>query len=59
MTSPGYVRFTLDEIMDPDLSIMGVMLSGEVDAHMVGVYVEVRKEHVDRFFSLINGCATC
>lgn len=59
MTSPGYVRFTLDEVMDTDISVLSVLMSGEVDAHVVGMDVEVRKEHVDRFFTLINGCVSC
>lgn len=54
MTS-GYTSLSFDELMDPDLSLLPVMMSGEVDVRLTpsGV-VEVRNSDLERFFSLMN-----
>jgi len=54
MTS-GYTPLSFDELIDPDLSLLPVMMSGEVDVRLTpsGV-VEVRNSDLERFFSLMN-----
>lgn len=54
MTS-GYTALSFDELIDPDLSLLPVMMSGEVDVRLTpsGV-VEVRNSDLERFFSLMN-----
>jgi len=54
MTS-GYTPLSFDELIDPDISLLPVMMSGEVDVRLTpsGV-VEVRNSDLERFFSLMN-----
>lgn len=54
MTS-GYTSLLLDDIIDHDLTIISLLMGGEVDARIVrGGVVEVRNSDLDTFYTLLN-----